>query len=598
MLQQPLPSHTTRNRRAAVLLAAMLTTGLAGQAAIVQAAEPFDPGTMPAAESITITALSRPTPEGYNAQIDLQFKNGRSLPAEIPLRVADGTVVLRQDAKNVGAFSAVVPFDFETFVAEQAKRRELAEAHPRVPVFRGREVVDYRPLGFLDPERLARQIRDQTPIEIPEEAVTGGLALVNPARSLMIVNPRVVEDPDRTFDACSGKGNAGGAWTFNRLMTDMANQPLTGVHPADFVEAWLKSWLTTQNVNTFDIEKRTQMLDQVLAVWPRDSKGRLILKESPMRLLAIVNRLDLRKNTVYGGGSAGEGRFVFGVMRRQERGGCEVLPFTVILEYGIPLERCEEIRAFGQQWHDLDALVLGSPGYNAALQDITDQFATANAAPHKPNGSAINQVRTNENALDRLWELREFHLDPHTSHLLTASTELTPHRATYNPTPLPHTTTRLADFINLNEVDILANNYVVPEIFMGKPFLTGASLNPDTSASSVWDHPAVINNDARHMLSLNTCDSCHGGETQTKFLHVEPRNMGAPSGLSRFLVGSPGSVSSPGTFTMPDPVSSVPRTFGDLLHRQTDLDALVSSSCRATGLVEELFNPMPGPRTH
>lgn len=598
MLKQALSRYTPRHRRTAVVLAAMLTTGIAAQAAIAQETRPEAIAAVPAAQKITLTALPRATPGGNTARIEIRYEKGRSLPASIPLRGASGGAVLRQDPKDPDTYTAEVPFDFDAFVAEQAKRRELAFGLDKQPVFHGREIVDHRPVAYLDPDLLVRLIREGKPIDVPEDVTDGVAALVNPAHSLMVVHPRVVEDKDRTFDACTGKGTPNGAWTFNRLMTDMANQPVTGIHPGIFVEKWLESWLVTQNVNSFDIDKRLAMFEQVLELWPRDSKGRLDLKQSPMRLLAIVNRLDLRKNTVYGGGSAGEGRFVFGVMRRLKGGSCEVIPFTVILEYGVPLNRCERIREYGQKWKDLDSMVLGSASFNAALQDLTDLFATANAAPDKPNGSAINQVRTNENSLDPEWELREFHLGDTPGLLETVSTELTPHRKTYNPTPFPHITTRLADFINLNEADILANTYDVPEIFMGRPFLTGAALNPDTSPSSVWAHPLVVNNDARHLLSLNTCDSCHGGETATKFLHVEPRNMGFQAGLSRFLVGDPGTVTSPSTFTMGDPVSGVPRTFGDLLHRQADLDALVSSSCDAGGLAEALFSPLPAPRTH
>ena len=60
-----------------------------------------------------------------------------------------------------------------------------------------------------------------------------------------------------------------------------------------------------QVVNTFGIEKRPLMADRVLDTWPRNGSGRLDLKLSPMRLLAIVNRVDLRGNLVYGGGDAG-----------------------------------------------------------------------------------------------------------------------------------------------------------------------------------------------------------------------------------------------------------------------------------------------------
>ena len=47
-------------------------------------------------------------------------------------------------------------------------------------------------------------------------------------------------------------------------------------------------------------------------------------------------------------------------------------------------------------WHALGALPFPSEEYNAALQAITERFAGRGAMPGRPNGSALNQLRTNE----------------------------------------------------------------------------------------------------------------------------------------------------------------------------------------------------------
>jgi len=576
-------------------LATLFATALAGSP--VQAADPV-PTTLPDAETVTITSLRENRPDGDTALLEVRYPKGHALPDTVTLQIGGRPAVLKRDPQMREAFAGTLGFDFDAFVAEQKRRREIAASISKTPVFHGREIIDQLPVAFLDPERLSRDIGAHKPVRVPAEVVAGIASLTSAERSLMVIHPDVVEDPDRTFDACTRRGDPNGAWTFNRLMTDMANEPLTGVQPADFVEQWLKGWLVHQVVNTFDIDKRLLMADLVLDTWPRDGSGRLDLKQSPMRLLAIVNRVDLRGNLVYGGGDAGEGRFVFGVIQRDRDGSCSEMPFTVILEYGVPIEGCREVQEYGMRWHDLDALVLGSAAYNTALQDLTDIFASANAAPSKPNGSAINQVRTNENALNRTWELREFNVGAASNQLETVSTKLTPHRATYNPHPLPHTSTLQADFVNSNAPAVLLDSHDVTPMFLGQPFLTGASLNPNTSPAAAWIHPGIFDNDARHHFSLNACDACHGSETSTRFLHVEPRSMGVPAGLSRFLTGSPGSVASPGTFTMPDPVSAVPRTFGDLLHRQADLDALVNLDCRAGAVTGGLFKARSDAMTH
>lgn len=594
MRKRLISTHPIRTTRWMPFLTMMFATVLAGRS--VQAADQVPP-TLPDAETVTITSL-RENPGGDTALLEVLYPKGHALPDSIALQVDGRPVVLKRDRKVREAFAGTLRFDFDAFVEEQARRKEIADRVSKTPVFDGREIVDQLPVAFLDPDRLRRDIGAHLPIRIPAEVGAGIASLINAENSLFVVHPLVVEDPDRTFDVCTNNGNPDGVWTFHRLMANMANPSLTGVDPADFVEKWLSTWLDTQVVNTFPIAKRPLMFDRVLDTWPRDGSGRLDLRKSPMRLLAIVNRIDLRGNLVYGGGDAGEGRFVFGVMERDEFGNCSTMPFTVILEYGVPIEGCHDVQAYGEHWQDLDTFALGSPAYNAALQDLTDIFTSANAAPSKPNGSAINQIRTNENALDPIWELREFNVSAATSHLETVSTKLTPHRATYNPFPLPHTSSLQADFVNANEPAILADSHNVPATFLGQPFLTGASLNPDTSPAAAWIHPGIFNNDARHHFSLNTCDSCHGSETSTKFLHVEPRNMGSPAVLSRFLTGSPGTVASPGTFTVPDPVSSVPRTFGDLLHRQNDLDALVSLSCGAGAVFNGLLSASSAAITH
>ena len=97
----------------------------------------------------------------------------------------------------------------------------------------------------------------------------------------------------------------------------------------------------------------------------------LDLSKAPFRLLAIVNRLDLRDQVAYGGTSGGELRFVFMYMPP----GCVSTgqPFEVILKYGLPVSGCLNLKAFATQWKALDALRTGSAAYNAALEAITQR---------------------------------------------------------------------------------------------------------------------------------------------------------------------------------------------------------------------------------
>ena len=120
---------------------------------------------------------------------------------------------------------------------------------------------------------------------------------VKPRRELEIRDVSVVDDPVRT--------GPGGAWTFGKLMENMAPTPADA--PA-MVEAMLTSFLTQQTVNSFPLPPRfgaQQVLDSM-----RGPNGSSISRAQAFRLLAIVNRIDL--NDDVSASTAGEGRFVFG----------------------------------------------------------------------------------------------------------------------------------------------------------------------------------------------------------------------------------------------------------------------------------------------
>ena len=76
----------------------------------------------------------------------------------------------------------------------------------------------------------------------------------------------------------------------------------------------------------------------VTDAWPKTADGHIDLTRAPLRLLAIVNRMDLRDLSK---GSAGEGRFVFGVLD----GNGNPLEFTLILEYRLPGTTDADVKA-------------------------------------------------------------------------------------------------------------------------------------------------------------------------------------------------------------------------------------------------------------
>jgi hypothetical protein len=519
----------------------------------------------PAVESVVVRPLPSPTAEG-NAVVLVQFAREERLPQQLTVDLENGRLTLHDDGKNGderaqdSLFSAVTNLDLNELRRQREQQFTRAQ-DGTTPVFVNRRLVSEERVASLRERFIRADLIDLTPFGLPQT--------IDSERSLMIRDPAVVQDPSRTRTACTGAGSSSmGKWSFGYLMEQMANQPASGVSPSDFTMKWLEKWKANQTINGWTVAARVNVQADIIDPWVAASGGPgkpLDLSKAPFRLLAIVNRVDLRQNLVYGGGSAGEGRFVFSLVKGPN---CQASPFLVIFEYGVPKSGCKAVRDWGQQWKNLDAHPVGSPAYNAALEAITEQFAKAGANPSKPNGSALNQLRTNEIELANPWELREFQITKGGGgHLEEVTVKQTPD-ITLNKTAT------LVSYVDMNAAQIIAQKHNVPEEFpagSGQRFLGGSAL---TDFGVFWDDPTapppIANREARHMFSLQTCNGCHAGETNTVFTHVKEAPFGSNVNLSGFLTG----------ITVNDPSDGSPtRNFNDLLRRKEDLDALISSPC-------------------
>ncbi|NTX14342.1 hypothetical protein HUA76_26425 [Myxococcus sp. CA056] len=495
----------------------------------------------------------------------------QGLFTEVPVVSDTGKPVVLRDQGTEGdeqagdgVFSGFAEVDLELHRKTQDRITAAQNRQPNEPltfaVFNNRELVEERRVVALSSD----VFRPRVPIPVTP---VGLLADVRPAKSLIITHPNVINDPTRTYDPCSNSGNPNGVWTFNHLMTEMAS---TFVTPSALTEQWLLQWNANQTLNGWTVPARTQVVPRILNPWPKIA-GTLDMTKSAFKLVAIFNRLDLGKGNGpvgYGGSSGGgELRFVFAAVDKSA--GCVIRPLLVIFEYGVPISGCLNVKSWAQQWMQLSnpLMVLGSPAYNAALQALTEQVVVAGAAPTKPNGNAINQIRTNDFMLASPWELREFHLfdTGATPNFLSETTvALTPGDARNN-------TTIFRDFVNTNQAAILANTYGVPATFASVNFL-GANPRVPTPSSTFWRATGIVNNTARHKFSFNTCNGCHARETNTPFTHI-----GETGALSAFL--STGMVNPLTPFNVADPVDGTVRSFFEIRDRAQHLDSTANQSC-------------------
>lgn len=419
--------------------------------------------------------------------------------------------------------------------------------------------------------------------------------------SLMITAVNVVNDPTRTWSCptthTAPVGNPIGEWTFWQLMENISN----GTAPtSDYIKSFFKNWTATQIINTFPVNARPNVFQEVIQQWELRSGGpgaTLQPKESPFRLLGIVLRIDLRGGSgPYASGNAGEARFVFAL----HDGKCNNKSMTLILEYKVPISGCTNVRDWAKKWKQLATSV----NYNADLASLTQVFASAGANPLAPNKSAIGQVRTNELLPGSpQWELREFTLPKVGGFLGETDVKQEPHIG-FNNSSL------LASYLNANWPLLVgppAAQHTIPLNFLGTPFAGGSApvptlwnapaslLTVPTTPAPVTPPPATIRDDALFQLAVNTCSGCHQMETGTPFAHLNYTSLpGSPASLSGFLTG----------IAVGDPRHpAVVRHFNDLARRALDLDVAASMSCSTltssgNQLLNELTLPLPLKSTH
>lgn len=587
----------------------------------------------PVVQDIFIKKLEKPDKDGNTVLLIAAFAKEetrlRGINA-LPLNIDEKTQFKLTDQgingdelANDGQFSVALKVTDEELATVINNNKEvLAKQNNLITSFVGRvrEVKkEFDPIN-LDSFRLHMKL----PIKVFFPTAIAGASL--PAirdKSLMITDVSVVDDLTRTYDPCraGNHGNPDGAWSFKTLVSNMANQPLTGVTAKQFLIDWVDRFLFSEHTLTSTDASTTRLISKarLIKAWIKNSglgetvgnsvptgwqTMALKVEEFPVRLLAIVNRLDLRSNPAYGRSrNSGEGRFVFAFV--DSRAGCGSSnngpgTMTFILEYGIPITACTELKAFGQQWWDLQLEGFG-PGFNTKLQAITDVFTAANANPDKVNRSALNHFRTNDflpttPTVANPWDIRDFEIDgaTHKLHIIHPSHE--PMEASNGFFPATVISGKLVSMAAFaNTVPFTAANpnpnYEIPNFVKAIHAPMNVLPNNVDSNRYHWRGNAanVIDPFKRREFSFGTCSGCHKGETRNIFTHIRPRNSGSAAELSGFMTGTGSDDNSSaadddnnpvGEFFVNDPgPSPLPRRgFNEAFFRANSLEKLVFHS--------------------
>lgn len=611
----------------------IITQGIPIEASFVDAPPP--------STDVQLFKLPADNTSRYDTAIAVDYRGVLGLPEVIPLNESGVTVALNDlgippdEIANDHIYAAYLNYNDRT--QEQAVASYLSRSrqfdNELVYHFTGRSVAGIEPFDPGIP--LSDESMQPVTIKAPAPGADKPLLDLDPAsqippgldelfvlkkahlaeRSLMIIDPAVIADPSRTFDRCDSdgdgqQGDVNGVWSFKSLMSEMANTPITGISTQEFIHNWLLHFAVDSTVNSFTAEATaTPKVFSMFPGWDGVNPATLNIDELPLRLIAIVNRIDLAKTSLYGAtSSSGEIRFVFGLTLPSCDGllpGQVGVPSTVILEYGDVAKHCSSLRSRAQDWIALSSLIPGSAAYQTALQAITDEVTAANAAPAKANGSALNQLRTNDfgfiDSSEGDWIMREFVVgDDH--QLMMTTVKQTPQ---FQPFRIDSAAT--GNFVNNNATAVSCESHVVPLSYDGEPFLGATAdtfgnyeFNDAFNPVAAWRIPISVpastslcadatvagtpskEGTLRHKFALNTCDGCHITETPTRQHHIDPTDP-PPANLSGFLTGSDEEdIRAPG----------IVRHFNDLQRRGQVMEDIAAKSCFSAVFLPRLHDPL------
>jgi hypothetical protein len=379
-------------------------------------------------------------------------------------------------------------------------------------------------------------------------------------KELAITDTSVIAAPEETtFDPTQPSGSTKfGAWSFGRLVHNML--PLaerdSAAAASKLTLDWLATWESPQAPNPTVSPARTRTAIRLMITNPwkaasgcvdpdspaTDASCVLDMTKAPFKLMAIMYRPDLRIVAGNDHSIGGEGRFVFQVIGptlgvNATTGAIEIMDraikpqkFTVIFEYSLPVFDDAQIITWAQRWHQLGTKPFGI-AFNAHLLTLTRDFSGPDQDPRRPNGNALDQLRTNEVAVmgarfpapgfiaaKQFWELREFHL---------TADGLTPHTMNLEPArdfDLPRTgfvlpegtrSEELVTYLNANATAVLASKHTLADGMSANASLVGSS------PYGAWGAFPLVAPEVRNAFAINTCAGCHRHETDTRhFMHV------------------------------------------------------------------------------
>jgi hypothetical protein len=357
-------------------------------------------------------------------------------------------------------------------------------------------------------------------------------------QSLLIRDPRVLDSAE--FDSCAAEKEApcpetNGRWSFASIFRrGMAVSRKSTPTPAELqaaIDAWRKDLEKPYDpgdgsLTQADVSLNQTIRDDFEEAWT-DKNGNYPSSTVPVRLLAVVNRIDKAVPDPAGCASQGQPeRDMSGAEIRLEFAGVKAPGPTAafdylrfIVEFVLPCESSTDPNQFpklGRDWYSLSALDLGSVAYRDQLSQTLDHWiSTAVKARIRIAGASAGSN----------WTVREYVFQPDGS-LLSESLERD------LPGELARcwsATSPLGRFASGHDMAIRASRYEFTERPLEAREQSIEPIEKGVLGLSTDVLPGGNLEELRHALSVNTCRGCHTTETGTNGLHLGQRIRGNKS---------------------------------------------------------------------
>ena len=318
-------------------------------------------------------------------------------------------------------------------------------------------------------------------------------------RCLLIRNPAIVDSVDFDSDPVS-RSNPNPPWGFAQVIYRAFR---TAGANLSQVEGFMQAWQSDQGLGGLDLR------------WKQP------ITQAPVRLLGVINRLDLAELKSRGvdrndGAMCGaEVRFVYAALSSLQAG-----YLNLIVEFVLPCISKPAFHAYAARWNDLRTLpgpAPGSPYYRSLEWLLTEATGHANCV-------RLRVSMRNDN----VWDVHQFAFQSKGLARQLLFRQPNVGKVSCDPRSL------FSGFVQNNLPQILASQYSIPaplgaQIERLSPILAALTLAPGIGGA-YYER-------ARYSLSINSCLGCHGIETGTQFNHLQYRRRGESSRLSNFLAG-------------------------------------------------------------